>query len=347
MTILVTGGTGYIGSHTVVELLQKGFDVIVIDNLSNSTLEMLDGIEKISKKKPLFKNIDLCNAEDVLDFFHSHKNIDAIIHFAAYKAVGESVALPLKYYSNNLFSLVNVLQASIETQINLKGFVFSSSCTVYGNPDSLPVTENAVIKAPTSPYGNTKRICEEILKDTVSQAKFKAISLRYFNPVGAHQSALIGELPIGVPNNLVPIITQTAIGKRNKAVEIFGSDYSTPDGTCVRDYIHVVDLAMAHVVAIERILNEKTKSNFETFNIGTGVGYSVLEIVKMFEKISGLELNYKLSARRPGDIESMYADITLSATELGWKAQRDLEDMISTSWNWEKKLAVQKVSTNS
>ncbi len=341
MTVLVTGGTGYIGSHTVVELQQKGYEVIIIDNLSNSTLEMLDGIEKISGIKPLYINLDLCNAKGVAQFFETHKNISAIIHFAAYKAVGESVAFPLKYYSNNLLSLINVLQGAIQAGVNLKGFVFSSSCTVYGSPDSLPVSEAAPLKPASSPYGNTKRICEEILQDTVNQANFKAISLRYFNPVGAHDSAIIGELPLGMPNNLVPIITQTAIGKRKKSVEIFGNDYATPDGTCVRDYIHVVDLANAHVIAIERILNEKSKSNFEVFNIGTGIGYSVLEMVLLFEKISGLKLDYKMANRRPGDIESIYADVTLSSKELGWKAERDLENMIATSWNWEKKLALQ------
>ncbi|MBL0047577.1 MAG: UDP-glucose 4-epimerase GalE [Bacteroidetes bacterium] len=345
MTVLVTGGTGYIGSHTVVELQQKGYEVIIIDNLSNSTLEMLDGIEKITGIKPLYINLDLCDAEGVSRFFETHKNISAIIHFAAFKAVGESVAFPLKYYSNNLLSLVNVLQGAMQAGVNLKGFVFSSSCTVYGSPDSLPVSEAAPLKPASSPYGNTKRICEEILQDTVNQANFKAISLRYFNPVGAHDSAIIGELPLGTPNNLVPIITQTAIGKRKKSVEIFGSDYATPDGTCVRDYIHVVDLAQAHVIAIERILNGKSKSNCEVFNIGTGIGYSVLEMVLLFEKISGLKLDYKMANRRPGDIESIYADVSLSSKELGWKAQRNLENMLATSWNWEKKLALQNQKT--
>lgn len=344
MKVLVTGGTGYIGSHTVVELLEKGHEVVIIDNLCNSALEILNGIKKITGIKPDIENIDLCDFKAVADFFLRHKNITAIIHFAAHKAVGESVILPLKYYHNNLLSLINTLQGAIDAKINLQGFVFSSSCTVYGNPDSLPVTEQAIIKEASSPYGNTKRICEEILQDVVKQTNFKAISLRYFNPAGAHDSAFIGELPIGSPNNLVPIITQTAIGKRKKVLEIYGNDYATSDGTCVRDYIHVVDLAKAHVVSIERLLNKKSKSNFETFNVGTGIGYTVLELMNMFEKISGVKLHYKIVSRRPGDIEAMYADTTYSNKELDWKAEKNLEEMIASSWNWEKKLAELKIN---
>jgi len=339
MTVLVTGGTGYIGSHTVVELQQKGHEVVIIDNLSNSTLAMLDGIEKISGIKPLFKQLDLCDGKALTAFFNEHKNIEAIIHFAAFKAVGESVALPLKYYHNNLLSLINVLQAAIDVQLPLKAFVFSSSCTVYGNPDKLPVSELAPVKEAASPYGNTKSICEEILRDTVLQNNFKAISLRYFNPAGAHPSGLIGELPLGAPNNLVPIITQTAIGKRTKALEIFGDDYSTADGTCIRDYIHVVDLAKAHVVALERLFADKSNNSFEVFNVGTGLGYSVLEMLRMFEKVSGLKLNYSLAPRRAGDVESVYADVQQSSEVLGWKAEKNLEDMISSAWKWEQNLA--------
>jgi UDP-glucose 4-epimerase len=249
---------------------------------------------------------------------------------------------PLKYYSNNLDSLINTLKATTESSVKLEGFVFSSSCTVYGNPDVLPVTENSLIKSATSPYGNTKRICEEILQDLVKVANFKAISLRYFNPAGAHESALIGELPLGAPNNLVPILTQSAIGKRKGSIEVYGNDYSTPDGTCIRDYIHVVDLAKAHVVSIERLLKKKTKSNFEAFNVGAGIGYSVLELIQMFEHVSGLKLDYKMVARRPGDIESMYADTSYSNHELGWKAEKNLEQMIRSSWNWEKEIAVRQ-----
>ncbi len=341
MKVLVTGGTGYIGSHTVVELILKGFDVIIIDNLCNSTAEMIKGIEKITAKKPQLETIDLCNYTELLDFFSRHSDIRAIVHFAAHKAVGESVLNPLKYYHNNLISLINLLQAVQASLIKLEGFVFSSSCTVYGNPDELPVTESAVIKPATSPYGNTKRMCEEILHDVVSRSTFRAISLRYFNPAGAHESSLIGELPNGTPNNLVPIITQTAIGKRKKALEIYGDDYATPDGTCIRDYIHVVDLAKAHVLSIERLLNQNTKSNFEAFNLGTGKGYSVMELIQLFENISGLKLDYKVVDRRPGDIQSMYADTQFSNRELGWKAEMNLEEMIRSSWEWEKKLAEQ------
>ena len=339
MTVLVTGGAGYIGSHTVVELIQKGHHVVIADNLSNSSISVLDGIEKICGIRPKFVQLDLCDTAAIPSCFQQNRDIDAIIHFAAYKAVGESVALPLKYYHNNIFSLINVLQLAEKEQLPLKAFVFSSSCTVYGNPDKLPVSEHAAVKEAASPYGNTKRICEEILRDYVAQAPLRAISLRYFNPAGAHPSAHIGELPLGAPNNLVPIITQTAIGKRQKPLEIYGNDYNTTDGTCIRDYIHVVDLAKAHVIALERLFNAKTKTDFEVFNIGTGIGYSVLEMVKMFEKVSGLKLNYQLSERRPGDVEAVFADVSLSSNELGWKAERDLEDMIATAWKWEKNLA--------
>ena len=339
MKILVTGGTGYIGSHTVVELQQKGYDVIIIDNLYNSSLSVLDGIEKITGIKPYFANIDLCDADAVNSFFAKHTDIAAIVHFAAYKAVGESVANPLKYYHNNLLSLINILQAIPENQTALKGFVFSSSCTVYGQPDVLPVNEQAPVQMAESPYGNTKQIGEEIIRDVVKQENYKAISLRYFNPVGAHASAFIGEESLDAPTNLVPLITQIAIGKRKKELEVFGNDYLTSDGTCIRDFIHVSDVAKAHVVSIERLLNNHTKSNFEVFNLGTGTGISVLEVVNMFEKVAGQKLPHKIVARRPGDIEKIYADTQLSNKELNWKAEQNLESMISSAWNWEKKIA--------
>lgn len=336
MQILVTGGTGYIGSHTVVELQSKGYEVVIIDNLSNSHLSVVDNIEKISGKRPLLEVFDLCDEQKVADFFKKYNAIEAVIHFAAYKAVGESVENPLKYYHNNLGSLINILKSGN------KNIVFSSSCTVYGQPDELPVTEHAPIKKALSPYGNTKQICEEILADyTESNRDFRCIALRYFNPIGAHETALIGELPLGVPNNLIPFITQTAIGIR-KELSVFGSDYNTSDGTAIRDYIHVVDLAKAHVIALERLLNNKTKHNFEVFNLGTGNGYTVLEAINAFEKVSGQKLNYKIVGRRSGDVEKVWADTRFANVELGWKAEQDLDSMMLSAWNWEKNLANNK-----
>ncbi|MFA6922649.1 MAG: UDP-glucose 4-epimerase GalE [Bacteroidales bacterium] len=329
--ILVTGGTGYIGSHTVVELQQKGFDVVIVDNFSNSYHEVVDSIEKITNIHPEFQEFDLCDFEKTYSFFKENK-IDAIIHFAAFKAVGESVEKPLKYYHNNLFSLINLLKCANEFGVN--NFVFSSSCTVYGQSDELPVTEKAPIKQALSPYGNTKQISEEIISDTVETTSLKSILLRYFNPIGAHESSLIGELPIGIPNNLVPFITQTAIGK-HEFLRVFGNDYNTPDGTCIRDYIHVVDLAKAHVIAVERLLNNKNKSAYEIFNLGTGNGNSVLEVIKTFEKVSGVKLNYKLVERRAGDIEKVWASTEYANKELGWKAEKDLNEMLKSAWDWE------------
>jgi UDP-glucose 4-epimerase len=338
--ILVTGGTGYIGSHTVVELQQKGYDVIIVDNLSNSSIEVLDNIAAITGTKPLFEKLDLAEREVTLDFFARHTDIEAVIHFAAYKAVGESVEQPLKYYRNNLFSLINILDGMLENRIS--NMVFSSSCTVYGQPDELPVTEQAPIKQAMSPYGNTKQISEEILRDTTNVNKnLNAICLRYFNPIGAHESAKIGELPLGVPNNLVPFITQTAIGIRPQ-LKVFGDDYPTPDGTPIRDYIHVVDLAKAHVVAVDRMLNEKMKKNCEVFNLGTGNGFSVLEVIKSFEKVAGVKLNYKIVDRRPGDITEVWADTSFANRELGWKAEKGLDEMTLSAWKWELALAEKK-----
>jgi UDP-glucose 4-epimerase len=330
--ILVTGGTGYIGSHTVVELFEAGYEVIVVDDFSNSDPKILDQIEKISGKKPDFQKLDLCKEDDVKAFALQHQDITGIIHFAASKAVGESVQNPLKYYRNNFYSLINVLTA-FNSKIKL---VFSSSCTVYGQPDSLPVTENAPIKKAESPYGNTKQIAEEILQETCAvNPNLKVVVLRYFNPVGAHKSALIGELPIGVPQNLVPFITQSAIGKRGP-ITVYGNDYNTPDGSAVRDYIHVVDLAKAHVAAIKRL--ENNTKNYEVFNVGTGKGSSVLEIINAFEFATGQKLAYKIGDRREGDIEQTYGDVSLSNSVLGWKAELDLNEMMSSAWNWEKYL---------
>ncbi|NOR86262.1 MAG: UDP-glucose 4-epimerase GalE [Bacteroidales bacterium] len=335
MKILVTGGTGYIGSHTVVELHAKGFDVIVVDNLSNSHIGVLDQIEKISGKRPVFEQFDLADIDKTKDFFERNTDISGIIHFAAYKAVGESVADPLMYYRNNLFSLVNILQNMKEQGI--KNLVFSSSCTVYGQPEQLPVAEDAPIQMAMSPYGNTKQISEEVIQDTAKVVDMNAILLRYFNPIGGHDSVLIGELPLGIPNNLVPFITQTAIGIREQ-LSVFGSDYNTPDGTAVRDYIHVVDLAQAHVIAVARMIEENQKKKVEIFNLGTGNGFSVLEVIQSFEKVSGEKLNYKIVDRRPGDVEQVYADTKFANDELGWKAKKSLDEMMDTSWRWEKAL---------
>lgn len=333
MKILVTGGTGYIGSHTVVELFSAGYDVVAVDDFSNSDPKILDQIEKITGKKPAFKQVDLCNEQEVIEFAKANQDIDGIIHFAASKAVGESVQNPLKYYRNNFYGLINILTA-FNSKIKL---VFSSSCTVYGQPDTLPVNENAPVKKAESPYGNTKQIAEEILQETCAVSPdLNVIVLRYFNPVGAHKSALIGELPIGVPQNLVPFITQSAIGKRGP-ITVFGDDYNTPDGSAVRDYIHVVDLAKAHVSAIKRLEKDDT-ANYEVFNVGTGKGSSVLEIINAFETSTGEKLNYTIGARREGDVEQTYGDVKLSNEVLGWKAELDLKEMMSSAWNWEKYL---------
>ena len=335
-TILVTGGLGFIGSHTVVELQQAGYEVIIVDNLSNSSIEVLDRISKITGKKPIFEQIDLREKSKVEDFFQRYTSIEGVIHFAASKAVGESVEKPLLYYENNIASLIYILQ---ELQKKEKvSFIFSSSCTVYGQADELPISENAPFKQAESPYGNTKQINEEIIRDTCHiSANIKAISLRYFNPIGAHSSALIGELPNGVPQNLVPYITQTAIGLR-ESLSVYGNDYPTPDGTCIRDYIHVVDLAKAHIASLERLLKENNASNYEVFNIGTGKGSSVLEVIKAFEKVTGQALPYKIVGRRAGDVVSAYANTYKANKELLWKAELTLEDALLSAWNWEKKL---------
>lgn len=333
--ILVTGGTGYIGSHTTVELIEEGFDPVIVDNLSNSKIEVLDGIEEITGIRPHFEKFDLRDKVDLDEFFKKYSNIEAIIHFAASKAVGESVEKPLLYYRNNLVSLINLLEAMPAFKIPF--MVFSSSCTVYGQPDELPVTEASPFKKAFSPYGNTKKISEEIIQDTIDTNPFiKAISLRYFNPIGAHSSAIIGELPLGVPDNLIPFITQTAIGIRDY-LRVFGDDYNTPDGSCIRDYIHVVDLAKAHVVAIKRLLEKNYKSNYEIFNLGTGRGVSVFEAIRSFEKASGQKLNYRVVDRRQGDIEQVWADTSYANEELGWKAELSLYDAMLSAWNWEKK----------
>ncbi|HAM10924.1 MAG: UDP-glucose 4-epimerase GalE [Bacteroidetes bacterium GWE2_41_25] len=331
--ILVTGGTGYIGSHTAIELINEEFDVAIIDNLYNSEKEVIDGIEKISGKRPSLEIIDICDMEKLDGFFSRNKEIAAIIHFAAYKAVSESVSKPLEYYRNNLVSLINLL--GLMKKYRIANLVFSSSCTVYGQPENLPVTEDAPLQPATSPYGNTKAVGEEIIRDTVfSDSSIRAIALRYFNPIGAHASALIGELPRGVPENLVPYITQTAYGLRDE-LKVFGNDYDTPDGYCIRDYLHVVDLAKAHVVAVKRLIEEKNKSGYEVFNLGTGNGVSVLEAIKSFERVSGVKLKYKVTGRRPGDIEKIWADPSFANRELGWKTISTLDEAMKTAWDWE------------
>ena len=331
--ILVTGGLGFIGSHTVVELQQAGYEVVIIDNLYNSKIEVLDRIISITGIKPSYFNIDLRNKIAVKDFFNTNK-VDGIIHFAASKAVGESVKNPLLYYENNISTLVYLLQEMKEHQ--LSNFIFSSSCTVYGQADELPITENAPVKPAESPYGNTKQIGEEIIKESCKANGLKAIALRYFNPIGAHETAIIGELPLGVPQNLIPFVTQTAAGIR-KELSVFGDDYPTKDGTAVRDYIHVVDLAKAHIAALERLLNNGNKKDFEVFNVGTGTGSSVLEVIKAFEKVSNTTLNYKIVARREGDITSAYADTTLAKVELGWETEKTLEQGLLAAWKWQLK----------
>lgn len=332
--ILVTGGLGFIGSHTVVELQKEGFEVVIIDNLSNASKDVLDGITSITGIKPLFEKLDLKDKEHVESFFKKHHDIKGVIHFAASKAVGESVQEPLMYYENNISTLVYILKEL--KQQSSANFIFSSSCTVYGQADELPITENAPIKVAESPYGNTKQIGEEIIRDTCKiTPHLKAIALRYFNPIGAHESAKIGELPLGVPQNLVPFITQTAIGIREQ-LSVFGNDYPTPDGTCIRDYIHVVDLAKAHVIALKRLLKNQNASNYEVFNLGTGKGSSVLEVIKSFEKVSGKTLNYKIVDRRKGDVISAYADTQKANEELGWKAELSLDDAMRSAWKWEQ-----------
>jgi UDP-glucose 4-epimerase len=334
--ILVTGGTGYIGSHTVVELQQVGFKVVVVDNLSNSNKEVLDGITRITGIRPHFAQVDCLDYEKLSDVFATHPDIKAVIHFAASKAVGESVQKPLLYYRNNLQSLLNILD--IMTAQDVRHIVFSSSCTVYGQPDILPVTEDAPVKPALSPYGNTKQISEEIIHDIVQAGlPLQSILLRYFNPIGAHPSAEIGELPNGVPQNLVPFITQTAMGLR-PVLNVFGNDYNTPDGSCIRDYINVVDLAKAHVIAIQRLLQGKTTAPVETFNIGTGRGLSVLELINAFQKVAGVTLPYHITARRAGDIEKVWADPHKANTVLGWTATETIEDTLLSSWKWEQKL---------
>jgi len=342
--VLVTGGTGYIGSHTVVELQEAGYEVLIIDNLSRSRKETIDGITEITGVKPAFTQLDLKNRNAVLDYFTTNGNIDAIIHFAAYKAVGESVEKPLLYYQNNLLGLINLLEGM--QQADIHNIVFSSSCTVYGQPDSLPVTEQAPIKNAESPYGNTKQISEEILQDIVKTGVgISAIALRYFNPIGAHESSKIGELPLGVPDNLVPYVTQTAYGLR-KELRVFGSDYNTPDGSAVRDYIHVMDLAQAHVVAIDRLLNARNKKPYEYFNLGTGQGSTVLEVIRTFEEVTGVKLNYAITARRQGDVEQVWADTKFANEELGWTARRTLGEALASAWNWEKEFRSRSMFKN-
>lgn len=333
--VLVTGGLGFIGSHTVVELHNAGFEAVIIDNLYNSSISVLDGIEKIIGKKPLFEKIDLREKAAVQQFFAQHKDLVGVIHFAASKAVGESVENPLLYYENNLNTLVYILQEL--SQIPEANFIFSSSCTVYGQAEKMPITEDASVQPAMSPYGNTKQIGEEIITDTAKVTNINSILLRYFNPIGAHPSAEIGELPNGVPQNLVPFITQTAMGLRQQ-LSVYGDDYPTPDGTAIRDYIHVVDLAKAHVVALQRLLNKQNAEKVETFNLGTGTGSSVLEVILAFEKVSGQKLPYQIVGRREGDITSAYANTDKANTVLGWKAELTLEESLASAWKWEQKI---------
>jgi UDP-glucose 4-epimerase len=334
--ILVTGGLGFIGSHTVVELVKAGYEPVIVDDLSNSNPKILDQLTKIIGFTPVFHKLDLCDEQGVKNLALIDPDIAGIIHFAASKAVGESVAQPLKYYRNNFYSLINVLEAYKSKPVS---FVFSSSCTVYGQPDELPVTESAPIKPAESPYGNTKQIAEEMLTDMIAAGNtgYKVIALRYFNPVGAHDSALIGELPIGIPQNLVPFITQTAIGKREK-ITVFGNDYDTPDGSCIRDYIHVVDLAKAHVAAL-KLMAEESFKGYDMFNLGTGKGNSVLEVIRAFEQSTGAKLKYEIGPRRAGDIVKVWGDVTKSANKLKWRAELDINVMMSSAWEWEKYIA--------
>ncbi len=333
--ILVTGGLGFIGSHTVVELVQSGYEPVIIDDLSNSHISILDQLTTILGFKPKFHQMDLCDEAAVRNLATAEPDVEGIIHFAAFKAVGESVQFPLKYYRNNFYSLLNLLNAYYGKPLN---FVFSSSCTVYVQPEQLPVTEDAPVQPAQSPYGNTKQIAEEILQDMIaSGSNYKVVSLRYFNPVGAHESALIGELPIGVPQNLVPFITQTAIGKREK-VTVFGDDYNTPDGSCIRDYIHVVDLAKAHVAAL-KLMEQESFKGYDVFNIGTGKGTSVLEIVHAFERATGVKFAWTIGPRRSGDVEQVWGDVTKSENVLKWRAELDVDTMMASAWKWEKAIA--------
>ena len=332
--IIVTGGCGYIGSHTVVELIENNFDVVILDDLSNSSEETVDRIEQITQKRPVFIKIDLKDEVATNKVFNEHKDAKAVINFAAYKAVGESIQKPLMYYKNNLYSLLNVLNAQIEN--NIDGFIFSSSATVYGNPETLPITEKNETKRPFSPYGNSKKIAEEIIEDLInSKNSLSSISLRYFNPIGAHESGLIGELPSGIPNNLMPYITQTAAGVREKLM-VFGNNYPTKDGTPIRDYIHVVDLAKAHVLAVKRLINKEQDNSFEVFNLGTGNGFSVLDVINSFEKVTNSKLNYEITERRAGDVPQLFAATDLAKEKLGWQAKKSLDEMIDSSWKWEK-----------
>ena len=335
MKVLVTGGLGFIGSHTVVELQNEGFEVIIIDNLSNTSLSVLDGIQNITGKVPAFEQLDLRDKNKVQDFFKRHTDIEGVIHFAASKAVGESVGNPLLYYENNINVLVYILQ-ELEKK-HTANLIFSSSCTVYGQAEKMPITEDSSVQTAMSPYGNTKQIGEEIIIDAAKASSINAILLRYFNPIGSHPSAEIGELPLGVPQNLVPFITQTGIGLRQE-LSVYGDDYPTPDGTAIRDYIHVVDLAKAHVIAMQRLLNKKNQDKVETFNLGTGTGSSVLEVIHAFEKVSGQKLPYKIVARREGDITEAYANTNKANTILGWKAQSTLEEAMASAWKWEQKI---------
>jgi UDP-glucose 4-epimerase len=338
--IIVTGGTGYIGSHTSVELIEAGFEVVILDNLYNSEESVVERIFEITGVKPHLEIIDVCDKIKLDEYLEKQKDIAAIIHFAAYKAVSESVSKPLDYYKNNLISLMNLLDAM--KKFSIPSLVFSSSCTVYGQPEKLPVTEDSPLQPATSPYGNTKQVCEQIIRDTTFADKnIKAIALRYFNPIGAHPSALIGELPRGVPENLVPYITQTAYGLRDE-LKVFGNDYNTPDGSCLRDYLHVVDLAKAHVIAVKRLIEAKNRTNYEVFNLGTGDGVSVLEAIKSFEQVSGIKLKYKIVGRRAGDIEKIWADPSLANKELGWKTLSSLNEAMKTAWDWEKKIRTLK-----
>ena len=329
--ILVTGGLGFIGSHTVVELQNEGFDVVIIDNLSNTTISVLDSITEITGKKPDYYNLDVRSKSDLKNFFDNNK-VDGIIHFAAFKAVGESMEKPLDYYENNLSSLIYILQEIKDR--NLVNFIFSSSATVYGEADSLPLTEDAPVKKAESVYGNTKKIGEEIIRDASNAHNINTIALRYFNPIGSHETAKIGELPLGVPANLIPFVTQTAAGIREQ-LSVFGDDYPTEDGTAIRDYIHVVDLAKAHIAALKRLLNKDNKKSFEYFNVGTGKGSSVLEVIKTFERVNNLKLNYKIVDRRPGDVMASYADTTTANRELNWKTEKSLEEALASAWKWQ------------
>lgn len=340
MKILVTGGTGFIGSHTVVELQHQGFDVIIADDLSNSSADVADRIALITGTRPALHVFDLCEREKTDRLFLDHPDIEAVIHFAASKSVSESVKDPLKYYRNNLLSTINLLESMIKHHVRY--IAFSSSCTVYGQPEHLPVTEQSPLRKAESPYGNTKKIMEDMIADTVNATNICAISLRYFNPIGAHESALIGEAPTVVPDNLVPYLTQTAIGIR-PFLRVFGNDYDTPDGTPIRDYIHVTDLAKAHVAALNRLLDDKMKDRYEVFNLGTGKGNSVMEVIESFERVTGIKLNYKILPRRPGDIVKIWADPGRANNVLGWKAEKSLDDMMLSAWNWEKLIHNQRL----